>query len=503
MYKKILAFIITITVIAFLLSGCGDKAPQENTAVSKPESYDEMMSYWKNEAEDLPIVCWYSDETDKDWLETSAKEFEKQYGIPVNVVRYDGVQMLEDINRSNREGSGPDMYITGNDQLEFAVLGGIVTENTSFDDDFWKENYPEVAKRALTYKEKQYGYPLYFDTYCLVYDAELLNDAPASIDDILVFLDEYEDTGSTKAVFRWDVADPYINTMFVAAYADLFGENGDDGSSFMINGDKETEAMKYYQSLSEFLWMDKTNISHETVINRIKEGTLVLGLCKSDILPVLYEMSDAETDNNAGEESDAGTGDNAGEETDAETGDNAGEETEAETGDNAGEETEAETGDNAGGELEAETGDNAVGESETETGDNSDESKTNYKISYVPSLTADLSSACLSTTYGAFINPYGSNNKAANMFALYLSCGAVDKQFSGNGRLPVKAPENGFDDLQMVIYAQYINSKAVPKVMSFGDYIQESGITYDAIWEGADAKEELDKLQEIMERKLK
>ena len=435
MIRKLIIFLLILTLSFTLFCGCSADEQKKDIVQSKPTDYKEMMSYWKDGSYNSPVLCWYFDEADQKWLENSAEEFEKKYGISVNVVRYDGVQMLEDINQANRTGAGPDLYIMGNDQLEFAVLGGIASENTCFDNDFWKDNYPEVSKQALTYKEKQYGYPIYFDTYCLVYDSKLLKDAPASIDDILDFLDEYEDTGSTKAIFRWDVADPYINTMFVAAYADLFGENGDDDSSFSINGDKEIEAMKYYQSLSEFLWMDKTNISHETIINRIKDGTLVLGLCKSDILPVLYEMKKNVTSESTASENYA--------------------------------------------------------------------DDTDYKIAYVPSLTKELSSECLSTTYGAFINPYTDNNDAANMFALYLSYEASDKQFTANGKIPVKSPGDGFDDMQKVIYAQYINSKAVPKTMLLGDYIQEGGIIYDAIWEGKDVKEQLDKLQTIMEEKMK
>ncbi len=57
--------------------------------------------------------------------------------------------------------------------------------------------------------------------------------------------------------------------------------------------------------------------------------------------------------------------------------------------------------------------------------------------------------------------------------------------------------------MQAVIYAQYLNSKPVPKVMVLGDYLTESGIAFDAIWEGKDVKEQLDRLQSIMEEKIK
>lgn len=415
------SYILVMVLIFCLFAGCGRNPDQAKTQ-SIPTDYKGLMKYWKQQADADTVTCWYTSDADKAWLETAAKEFEEQYSVKVKLVYYDGVSFFDDMNRVSQSGEGPDVYLMGNDQLGLARDSGMAEENKWLTDAFWKENYPEVAKKAVTYKDKQYGYPVYFDTYCLVYDAKLLTNAPASIDDILAFLDEYEDTGSTKAVFRWDVADSYINSMFLASYANLFGENGDDASAFLINDEQSVTAMKYFQSLSAYLWMDKSNISHDTVRNRIKDGTLVLGLCKSDILPTLYEMEHEET---------------------------------------------------------------------------------NYQISYVPSLTEQLSSTTFSTTYSAFVNPYGKDENLGNMFALYLSYAGAEKQFAGNGKLPVRNLEDKFDSMQAVIYAQYLNSKPVPKVMVLGDYLVQSGIAFDAIWSGEDAKEQLDWLQNRMEEKIK
>lgn len=427
MGKKRKLLLVVAALALVLLAGCTERV-DETESVQIPSDYNGLMKYLNSQKKEENITCWYTDEADRQWLETMAKDFEKEYAAKVSLVYYDGVSLMEDMNQTNQAGEGPEVYLLGNDQLELAVGSGMAEENIYINDDLWKEKYPEVAKRAVTYQGKQYGYPIYFDTYCLVYDEGLLETAPASIEDILVFLDAYEDTGSTKAVFRWDVADPYINTMFLASYADLFGENGDDAASFQINGEQSVAAMNYFQSLSAYLWMNKKNISHDIIINRIKEGTLVLGLCKSDILPVLYEM-------------------------------------------------------------QAESGENTA--------------ETNYKVSYVPSLTSELTSTTLSTTYGAFVNPYGKDLALGNLFALYLSCEGGEKQFAGNGRLPVIDQGGNFDEFQKIIYAQYINSKPVPKVAVLGDYLSESGITFDAIWDGEDAKEQLDALQEKMQEKIK
>lgn len=450
MNRKKIAFMLVLVLLCGMLSGCEVKKQKEETTEQQPISYETLMGQWKEQATAETLTCWYTSETDQSWLGSVAKQFEKEYSVKVNLVYYDGISLFEDMNQANQKGEGPDVYLLGNDQLQLATESGMAEENDWFDDEFWSGNYPEVAKKAVTYQDKQYGYPLYFDTYCLVYDANLLENAPASIDDILAFLDEYEDTGSTKAIFRWDVADPYINSMFIASYANLFGENGDAPTEFKVNDEKCIAAMEYFQSLSAYLWMNKNNISHDTISNRIKDGTLVLGLCKSDILPTLYEMQ-AVNENK----------------TEAST----------ENEENSGESTESE--------------------------DATEATTTNYQVSYVPSLTQDMSSTTFSTTYSAFVNPYGKDTNLGNMFGMYLSLTCAASQYDGNGKLPVVNQKDKFDAMQTVVYSQYLNSKPVPKVMVLGDYLSESGITFDEIWSGENAKEQLDALQQTMEEKLK
>lgn len=423
-FHKILTLGTLLTFSFVLLAGCGENREQEREE-EKPVTYDLAMKHFNDSSKGETISCWYTRETDKKWLEGAAAAFEKQYGTSVNLVYYDGVNFFEDMNKANQGGAGPDLYIMGNDQLELAKTSGMAMETDELDAAFWKGEYPEVACRAVTYQGKQYGYPVYFDTYCLVYDANLLKTAPASIDDILAFADEYEDTGSTKAIFRWDVADPYVNSMFLASYADLFGKDGDDAGSFQIVNEKTVASMEYFQSLSAYLWMDKNNISHDTVKNRIQEGTLVLGLCKSDILPILYELQ------------------------------------------------------------------------------NKTDSEVNYQVAYVPSLTAELASTTFSTTYSAVVNPYSRDLAKGNMFALFLSLGYKDQQYAGNGKLSVVEQGDKLDAFQQTLYAQYIHSTPVPKVMVLGDYLNESAIAFDEIWDGKDVTEQLEALQQTMEEKVK
>ncbi len=501
--RRLAADAITVLLCAGLLSGCqGASGEQEAEPERTAATYEEQMELWKEQASpDREITCWYTSEADRTWIEQCAENFKEQYGLSVSPVYYDGVSLFEDMNSAALKNAAPDVYLAGNDQMELAALSGMALPNAAVNDVFWKESYPETAVKAVTYRGQRYGYPVYFDTYCLVYDAKLLKQAPASMDEILDFLDEYEDTGSTKAIFRWDVADPYINTMFYAAYVDLFGENGDQADSFQVNNEKSVAAMEYFQSLSEYLWMNKKNISHDTVRSRIKDGTLVLGLCKSDILPTLYEMqagTGAEGADVAGQKT-------GGASTGQEAEGTAGQETEGTAGQEAGETAGQDTEGTAGQETEGTAGQEAEGTDETaqEAEAARVEDETDYRVSYVPSLTADLASRTLSTTCAAMVNPYGQSTAGGEMFALYLSYACADGQFAGNGKLPVRAGETELDGMQSIIYAQYSNSQPVPKVMVLGDYMAESGIVFDAIWSGHDVKEQLAKLQSVMEEKLR
>jgi ABC-type glycerol-3-phosphate transport system substrate-binding protein len=168
--KKCLAFIIACALVVSCAS-CGAKK-QDETAKG-PVTYESAMDSLKDKAKGKEVICWYTDDTDKEWIEAAAKNFNKKYGVNVKPVAYDGVQLFEDINSANQKENGPDMYICGNDLLEFAKTAGVLSENDILDDEFWDKNYPKTSVNALTYKGKRYGYPVYFDTYCLVYDANL------------------------------------------------------------------------------------------------------------------------------------------------------------------------------------------------------------------------------------------------------------------------------------------------------------------------------------------
>ena len=224
---------------------------------------------------------------DTDYITEAITEFKTRYGINVDAKLYQGVQILEDINVANSTGTGPDVYMLPNDQTKKAAMAGLAKPNSLYTDEFWKTNYPKVAKDAVTTSDKAYGYPMYFDTYFIVYDSAIVETAPVTIQNILDFSNQYENVDGSKTIFKWNVVDPFYDYMYIGGYAEILGDTGEDTSVFSVNSENVIASMQYYQSLNEYLSMDATQSNYDDIKEEITNGSLIYGICKTDMLPLL------------------------------------------------------------------------------------------------------------------------------------------------------------------------------------------------------------------------
>ncbi len=235
------------------------------------------------------IDFWYVDVNDLEYIKSAAVAFEERYGIRVNYILREEADVLASINDANAVGTGPDSYMISNDLLQKARLMGLVEKNTYYDEVFWKENYPNVSLSALTSGIGVYGYPVYLDTYFMLYDKDLAGE-PATIENVLEFSENFVDDKNEKEIFKWDIADPFYNFMFLGGYSSLLGANGEDSSQFDVTNEYVIESMTYFQSMHEILSMDIADSSYAKIKKKIKKHKLVYAICKTDILPVLSSM---------------------------------------------------------------------------------------------------------------------------------------------------------------------------------------------------------------------
>lgn len=289
MLRKLAAGGMSLLTAGLLLTGCGNGEPETQTEATYA-SFEETVTGLPitvkgedgNEAP-LQLNVWYFDEAAGPYYEAAAAEFHDRYGVEVVCIKKDEVNYLEDINKANQSGSGPDVLIASNDEIRKLHLAGLVQENTLYTEEFWKSHYPEVTRNANRSDEKQYGYPIYMDTCLMIYDSTITTK-PESFGSITDFAVNFVDETNTKTIFKWDIADPFCDYLFLGKNAQILGTCGEDTDTFEINNESVVQNMTYYQSLHEYFSMDADSSSYDSIKSALKDGTLVYGIVKTDVL---------------------------------------------------------------------------------------------------------------------------------------------------------------------------------------------------------------------------
>ena len=408
-YRGIIAL-----VSIFLLSGC-------NKADSKKASRNHMS--YERLKKDFPVeknvklTVWYQKEEEEQFLLEAAEAFEEKYSIEVESHCVKKTDYLKEIALKSKGNEAPDLYFISNGQLQQAKQYGIAKQVEFFPQQFLEENYPKTAINAGSLQDGVYGYPLYFDTYFLLYHSEDVRYAPTTFDEMIEYGEQLSDKKDNTNLFKWDLTDPYTNFMFLGDSMELFGDTGDDTSLFKINNYQTIEAMKYFQELNNLPIGTMKTVDYETVLSSIEHNEAVFAICETDAINRIPKNS-------------------------------------------------------------------------------------SYKVALLPDLTDEIESNSLSITELAVVNEQSKQQKAAELFASYLSYEFANQQYDTIGRLSAKKGIFYEDERLQMIYRQYEKSMPIPKgkVMEyFWNYMR---IANENIWNGATVSRQMDEVQKKMEHLL-
>lgn len=432
------------------------------------------------------LYLWYTDEALTDYLNSIAVSYsEFQDEVRVVPVYTSGREYLETINQASLHTEEiPDLYIVSNDSLEKACLAGLAAEvNLPDGVQSMQDMFPEAAVRAVTYHDKQIGYPFYFETSCFLYNQTYLEDwaraqieaeadiqaaeeaqeqaenreesgestetgaqetdggenadeggntvpedevearvaqaLPKTIGDILSFADVYDAPEQVEAVFKWDVSDIFYNYFFVGSSIDVGGPDGDQADSIHIYNENAIQCMRVYQSLNQFFSIDTKEISYDGVLQDFMDGKIVYTIATTD---ALSKIEAAKSEGNFAYE---------------------------------------------------------------------------YGMSMMPDVSEELSSASLSVTQCVVVNGYSVQKDMANDFAVYLTQYNTDTLYDRTGKLPVYDSGDTYSDPNKDAFRQeYACSIPMPKMIETSNFWVELEIAFAKIWGGEDANNDLKALSE-------
>lgn len=133
-------------------------------------------------AEDAtPITVWVDIER-KPALDTVAKSFTDDTGVPVKIVTKDFATADQDFISQVPTGKGPDVIVSPHDKLGAYVAAGVVAPIELGD---VTSKLAEASVQAVTYDGKVYGMPYSIENVALVRNTELVSEAQSSYDDVI------------------------------------------------------------------------------------------------------------------------------------------------------------------------------------------------------------------------------------------------------------------------------------------------------------------------------
>lgn len=186
--KKILAGVLTGTLIAGILTGCGS----DNQAAKAGNKEDKKVTitWMKNTGQD----------TDTQWEDEMAKKFmEENPDIKVDIQRLAFDNYVTSVQTKLASGDAPDLMYVEGDLLKTFAKNGYLADLSN---EKLMENFDKIDLASLTVDEKVLGVANGFGTMCVTYNKDLfeqvgISEVPKTTDEFYAACEKLKAAGIT------------------------------------------------------------------------------------------------------------------------------------------------------------------------------------------------------------------------------------------------------------------------------------------------------------------
>ncbi|WP_120005306.1 sugar ABC transporter substrate-binding protein [Nesterenkonia muleiensis] len=213
-------------ISALALTACGgtggeEAAETDDTAESAGNGEDSAELEASGE-----LTVWV-DADRADVLADAAADFESDTGIAVNLVQQDFGEIRDQFVSQVPTGEGPDIAVGAHDWLGVLVTNGVAAPVELGDA---LGDFEDVAVEAWSYDGQVYGVPYSIENIALLRNADLVDEAPESFDEMIQLGEESGASYPFVVGLDPQQADPYHLYPFQMSFgAPVFGQN-EDGS---------------------------------------------------------------------------------------------------------------------------------------------------------------------------------------------------------------------------------------------------------------------------------
>lgn len=161
--------------------------------------------------EEGKLVIWINGDKGYNGLAEVGKKFEKDTGIKVTVEHPDKLE--EKYPQVAATGGGPDIIFWAHDRFGGYAQSGLLAEISP--DKTFKDKLFPFTWDAVTFNGKLIGYPVAVEALSLIYNKDIIKEAPKTWEEIPALDKELRAKG--KSAIMWNLQEPYFTWPIIAA----------------------------------------------------------------------------------------------------------------------------------------------------------------------------------------------------------------------------------------------------------------------------------------------
>ncbi|KAB8306399.1 maltose/maltodextrin ABC transporter substrate-binding protein MalE [Rahnella contaminans] len=161
--------------------------------------------------EEGKLVIWINGDKGYNGLAEVGKKFEKDTGIKVTVEHPDKLE--EKYPQVAATGDGPDIIFWAHDRFGGYAQSGLLAEISP--DQAFKDKLFPFTWDAVTFNGKLIGYPVAVEALSLIYNKDIIKEAPKTWEEIPALDKELRAKG--KSAIMWNLQEPYFTWPIIAA----------------------------------------------------------------------------------------------------------------------------------------------------------------------------------------------------------------------------------------------------------------------------------------------
>jgi arabinogalactan oligomer/maltooligosaccharide transport system substrate-binding protein len=217
--------LLVMGLVLAVLAACGpDREEEAAPAPSEGETEGEVTEAEKPDT----LTMWVNDEDAQlDAYEEITERFTEETGINVDITPFSMLDQTDALSLDAASGGGPDLFFQPNDRMGDIYLQGLAAELELTEEQL--EGYPEGAITALSYEGAQLGIPAVIETYGLMYNTELVEEAPATIEELEQIAEELTNASADEYGFLMEGTNFYYLYPFLEAYGGYVFNQDDNG----------------------------------------------------------------------------------------------------------------------------------------------------------------------------------------------------------------------------------------------------------------------------------